>query len=180
VHVCVVYASRHGATREIAERIGGAMRDEGFDAAVTPVAEARPGAPCEAYIVGSAVYIGSWLGEATEFVRRNAPILRSRPVWLFTSGPLGTDHVDAEGRSVLEDPKGVAELAAAIGARGTKVFFGAFDPTQRPRSMSERLVRMMPASKSLLPAGDFRDWVAIDGWARTVAAELREPVGTAS
>jgi menaquinone-dependent protoporphyrinogen oxidase len=35
----------------------------------------------------------------------------------------------------------------------------------------------MPASKGLLPAGDFRDWAVIDAWARVIARELRTPVG---
>jgi menaquinone-dependent protoporphyrinogen oxidase len=43
--------------------------------------------------------------------------------------------------------------------------------------MSERLIRLMPASKGLLPRGDFRDWEAIGAWAREIAAALRpEPV----
>jgi menaquinone-dependent protoporphyrinogen oxidase len=168
MRICIAYATRHGAT----------LRDEGLEAEVVPVADARVADTCDAIVVGSAAYIGSWLGEASDFVRRNEALLRSRPVWLFTSGPLGTELVDAEGRSVLEDPKGVTELAAAVGARGTKVFFGAFDPAEKPRGMSERLVRMMPASKALLPPGDFRDWAVIDAWAREIAGALREPVAT--
>jgi len=38
--------------------------------------------------------------------------------------------------------------------------------------MSERLVRLMPAARNVLPAGDFRDWDAIETWAREIAAEL--------
>jgi len=45
--------------------------------------------------------------------------------------------------------------------------------------MVERVVRLMPASKRILPTGDFRDWDAIDAWAREIAAELLAtvPVG---
>ena len=39
--------------------------------------------------------------------------------------------------------------------------------------MSERLIRLMPGSKGLLPHGDFRDWDAVDAWAREIAASLR-------
>jgi menaquinone-dependent protoporphyrinogen oxidase len=41
--------------------------------------------------------------------------------------------------------------------------------------MSERLVRMMPAFKGVLPAGDFREWDAIEAWAREIAATLVAP-----
>jgi menaquinone-dependent protoporphyrinogen oxidase len=41
------------------------------------------------------------------------------------------------------------------------------------------MVRLMPASKRILPAGDFREWDAIEAWAREIAAELvaTVPVG---
>jgi menaquinone-dependent protoporphyrinogen oxidase len=68
--------------------------------------------------------------------------------------------------------KKVEELAAAIRPRGHEVFLGAFDPTAPPKAMSERLVRMMPMAKGILPAGDFRDWDAIEAWAQEIAAAL--------
>jgi menaquinone-dependent protoporphyrinogen oxidase len=60
----------------------------------------------------------------------------------------------------------------ATSPRDHRVFLGAYDPDDPPRSMSERLVRMMPAAKNALPTGDFRDWDAIDAWAREIAASL--------
>jgi menaquinone-dependent protoporphyrinogen oxidase len=30
----------------------------------------------------------------------------------------------------------------------------------------------MPAGKQILPAGDFRDWEAIESWAREIAVAL--------
>jgi menaquinone-dependent protoporphyrinogen oxidase len=30
----------------------------------------------------------------------------------------------------------------------------------------------MPAARDALPAGDYRDWPAIDAWATQIAAEL--------
>ena len=38
--------------------------------------------------------------EAVRFVRRTSDALARRPVWLFSSGPLGTEQTDAQGRDV--------------------------------------------------------------------------------
>jgi hypothetical protein len=35
---------------------------------------------------------------------------------------------------------------------------------------------MLPASKGILPIGDFREWPAIEAWARQIAAEVAAPV----
>ena len=189
--VLVVYASRHGGTQGIAERIGGVLRSSGLDASVAAAAEARDVGTAEAYVIGSGVYIGSWLKEATEFLERNQATLATRPVWLFSSGPLpgstkstGAEDPLAEALGPIEGPgsggrRKIAELSAAIQPRDHRVFQGAYDPNDPPRSMQERLVRMMPASKNILPAGDFRDWEAIEAWAREIATELgaKVPVG---
>lgn len=50
--------------------------------------------------------------------------------------------------------------------------FGAYDASEPPKGMGERLVRYLPASRNVLQEGDFRDWADIEGWAREIAAEL--------
>jgi menaquinone-dependent protoporphyrinogen oxidase len=142
-------------------------------------------------VVGSGVYMGSWLKETIDFITKNEATLASRPLWLFSSGPLlgssaskSVDDPLADALGPEEGPgsggrKKIAELSAVTHPGDHRVFLGAFDPNEAPRAMSERLVRMMPASKDLLPAGDFRDWDAIEAWAREIAATLRSPAATA-
>jgi menaquinone-dependent protoporphyrinogen oxidase len=45
--------------------------------------------------------------------------------------------------------------------------------------MQERLVRLLPAAKQVLPTGDFREWDAIEAWAREIAAHVVERVPVA-
>jgi menaquinone-dependent protoporphyrinogen oxidase len=172
--ILVAYATRHGSTRGIAERIAGRLRADGFEAEARPAAEVRDAARYDAFVVGGAAYMFHWLKDATEFVKRDRAVLSGRPTWLFSSGPLGTDTVDKEGRDVLEVtvPREFAELRAAIHPRGEKVFFGAMDPAARPMGMAERLMSIVPAGKDALPKGDFRDWDAIDAWADEIARDL--------
>jgi menaquinone-dependent protoporphyrinogen oxidase len=182
--VQVIYGSRHGGTREIAERIGEVLAAEGLEATVTPADRVGDIDGTDAFVVGSGVYMGSWLDEPLEFLARNKAVLATRPLWLFSSGPLRGSTLEKPDEDPLENALGplegpgsggrkrVAELSEATKPRDHRVFFGAFDPAEPPKAISERLVRMMPAAKGVLPPGDFREWDKIEAWAREIAASL--------
>ena len=192
--VLVAYASRYGATAEIAERIALTLIAEGVDARAQQIAAVRDFSGIDAFVVGSAVYFGSWLKPATTFVERHHETLAERPVWLFSSGPLPGAIVPGQadrerrptavgapeaassngaGQGTEHDagPKGVDELATSLGVREHRVFDGRLDPTRL--HLRDRIIRTMPAGKGMLPAVDARDWSAIEEWARQIAAELR-------
>ena len=172
--ILVAYASRHGSTRGIAERIGERLRLDGLDVEVRPAAEVHDASRYDAFVIGAAAYMFHWLKDATTFVRRNRALLAERPTWLFTSGPIGTDKVDKKGRDVLQTtiPKEFPNLRDAIHPRGEQVFFGAMDPAAKPVGLAERFMALMPAARDALPRGDFRDWPAIDAWADQIAYDL--------
>ena len=174
MRVLVAYATKHGATRGIAERIAESLERRGLDVTLQPVAQDAPVGEFDACVIGSSAYMFHWLKEATAFVRRHARLLSDRPVWLFSSGPLGTDEVDAEGQDVrlAAEPSEFAEFREAIRPRGLRVFFGAYDPDAPPAGVVERLTRLMPASRDALPAGDFRHWTEIEAWADGIADDL--------
>lgn len=189
--VLVAYASRYGATAEIAERIALTLISEGVDARAQQITAVRDLAGVDAFVVGSAVYFGSWLKPATAFVERHRDTLTGLPVWLFSSGPLpgavvpdkvagkaaaesnGKVHAESNGKVSTDDakPKGVDDLVAAVAARGHQVFDGALDPHKL--GTRDKLIRAMPAGKGLLPEIDGRDWDAIEAWAKEIAAALR-------
>lgn len=170
--VLVAYASKHGATQGIAERIARTLTSTGQQAEARPVKSAGELAGYEAFVIGSATYAFHWRKEASEFVRRNGAILAGRPAWLFSSGPLGTEDTGAKGRDLrtTTEPKDIPELTAAIHARDHHVFFGALDPNQL--TVAERSLRKLPAARAALAEGDFRNWAEIDDWARAIADEL--------
>jgi menaquinone-dependent protoporphyrinogen oxidase len=184
----VVVASRHGATAGIANRIAEVLRSEGAEVAVADAAGNPDPGDFDAYVIGSAVYLGSWLKEGIDFLDRHQSTLARKPVWIFSSGPVpgpsGVPETDDLVELTLgpEDGPGsggrkkIAALSAAIQPRGHRVFLGAFDPNDPPKSMQERLVRLLPAAKQALPTGDFREWNAIESWARQIAEELMATV----
>lgn len=172
--VLVAYATRHGATAGIAERIAAGLCHSGIPAEALPVTSVHDVRAYDAVVLGGAAYLFHWHKDATDFARSYRVALRERPVWLFSSGPLGTDLVDKDGAEVLQTcrPKEFQELSALVRARGAEVFFGAYDPHARPATVGERLFALLPAAKAALPAGDFRDWASIDAWATQIAAAL--------
>lgn len=172
MNVLVAYATKYGSTLEIAEHIAQRLRVAGLTADVRPAESVHELTGYHAFVIGSAAYMGRWHREATEFVRHHVAVLANEPVWLFSSGPLGSRATDNQGRDlrVTAEPKEFAEFRAAIQPRGAQVFFGALD--LRKLGFRDGLVAKLPASKDLLPEGDFRDWTVIDGWADQIARDL--------
>jgi menaquinone-dependent protoporphyrinogen oxidase len=162
MRILVTAASRHGATHEIAGAIAAGLGRRGVDAEVRHAEELTSLDGYDAFVIGSAVYVGRWLDRARELVEGNAPALATRPVWLFSSGPLGPpDALKPEG-----DPVDVAALVEAVGAEDHRVFAGRLD--RALLSFGEKAV--VVAFRA--PEGDFRDWEAIDGFAGEIAARL--------
>lgn len=172
--ILVVYASRHGATEGIAVRIADTLERHGLEVTLQGAGEPDDIAEFDAFVIGSAAYMGHWDREVAAFARRHATFLATRPVWLFSSGPVGKDRYDAKGRDQLEAarPREFAELAASIQPREEKVFFGAYDPGREGGTLAERLVMKVPAIREAMPIGDFRDWSAIEAWADDIARQL--------
>jgi menaquinone-dependent protoporphyrinogen oxidase len=176
--VLVAYASRHGATRGIAERIARTLEQGGLEVTIRPVGSTDAVAAYDAYVIGSAAYASHWIDDTTSFVRRNRAVLANHPVWLFSSGPVGTETIDAKGRDVLgaAGPQEFAEFARSIGPVDQRVFFGAYDPDAEPIGLMERFgaqFTRIPAIRAALPAGDFRDWPQIDAWADGITRQLQ-------
>ncbi len=157
MNVLVAVASRHGATYEIGERIADRLADQGVDARVEHLQEGCELDGYDAYVLGSSVYLGKWQKEARRFLDAHAVELRDRPVWLFSSGPL------SEGGGEAMSPDDVQHLVTEVKAGDHRSFPGRLDPAElRP---GERIVAAMVHA----PAGDFRDWDAIDSWADDIA-----------
>jgi menaquinone-dependent protoporphyrinogen oxidase len=161
MNVLVTFASKHGATEGIAEHIAAKLQALGHDADVRPIDAVETLGVYDAMVIGSGVYFGAWLKDATEFVRRNQALLAAHPVWLFSSGPTGQESKDAETQ-----PRQIAELERAIHPRDHRIFFGAL--THEKLSLPERMIiRAVHA-----PEGDYRDWSAVEAWAESIAQAL--------
>jgi menaquinone-dependent protoporphyrinogen oxidase len=177
--VLVAYASRHGSTRGIGERIAQRLAASGLPVEALPVEAVRDVRAYDAVVLGSALYMFHWLREASSFARRNSAALAGTPVWLFSSGPLGPGTVDKRGRDLREvsGPREIEQLRRWLHPRDHRVFFGAWDQGNKPIGFWERIALRMPTTRAGLPNVDLRDWPNIEAWADSIAAELSGAAG---
>jgi menaquinone-dependent protoporphyrinogen oxidase len=164
--VLVAVASRHAATTEIAEVIGAELRASLAEVDPTAQVDVRgigTIADLEEYdavLVGSAIYLGRWLKSARHFVAAHAGTLRRRPVWLFSSGPVG------EPLAPQLEPPELRALTLTCGANEHRLFAG------RLRSADLQVGERVAVRAVHAEEGDYRDWEDIRDWGRQVADEL--------
>jgi menaquinone-dependent protoporphyrinogen oxidase len=156
----IAVSSKHGSTREIAESIGETIRESGIEVVVVAAEGVESVGSYDAVIVGSSLHMGRWMGPARDLVTSSADALKRRPVWLFSSGPLGRDIVDPADAAQGD------KLQELVAARGHRVFPGKADKDQLG-FVERRIVSMVKS-----PWGDHRDWPVIHEWAASIAREL--------
>lgn len=164
--ILIAVATRHGATREIAESVAAALGTALTDVGVWSQIEVRDAGlvhsveGLDAVVLGSAVYMGHWLEPARKLAESFADELRRMPVWLFSSGPVGEQKRPAEEPVVVED------LVRRLNARGHRLFGGRID--RRTLKFPERAV----VTALRVADADNRDWPTIRAWGREIGTSL--------
>jgi menaquinone-dependent protoporphyrinogen oxidase len=165
--VLVTYASKYGATREIAEKISQTLSNNGLQVDTLPINQVTNLMQYNAVVLGSAIYMGLWRKKATAFLKANEKILAEKPVWLFSSGPAGEDSVE----KILKDwqyPKNLQPIIDRIKPCNITVFHGLVD-IEKMNFIEKWMVKKVKS-----PVGDYRDWNAIDSWALGIASVLKD------
>lgn len=165
--VLVAYATKYGATAEIAQKIGEALRQAGLPADVLPADRVGDLSAYQAVVLGSAVYIGQWRKEAVKFLTANETALAEKPVWLFSSGPTGQGD-PVELTQGWRFPGKLQPIADRIKPRDIALFHGVLDG-DKLNFIEKWMIKNVKA-----PIGDFRDWKVITSWAAAIADELKK------
>jgi menaquinone-dependent protoporphyrinogen oxidase len=161
--VLVAYASKRGSTAEIAETVAATLRREGLGVCLKPVEDVPSLEPFDAVVLGSAVYMKRWRGDARHFLKKHRRALRQMPLWVFSSGPVGDPAQDDQAWT---EPPQLSQKVEDLGGRG-HVVFGGCVPAE-PRGMVERaVVEGVPKEYR-----DRRNWDEIRAWAKRVASDL--------
>lgn len=159
--VLVTAASKHGATAEIAEQIGRQLAAGNLDVTVLPAEKVTTVDGYDAVVLGSGVYAGRWLDSAKKIVDRHGAALAARPVWLFSSGPIGNPP------KPMENPTDLPGLFERTGSRNHRLFQGRL--AKSDLGLAEKsIVTLLRA-----PDGDFRQWQQVNDWAASIAQALQ-------
>jgi menaquinone-dependent protoporphyrinogen oxidase len=162
----VAYATRRGSTREVADAIGRQLGEHDLLVEVRPADHVDDLSRYCGVVLGGALYPGRLHRDARDFLRRHRESLARTPFAIFAMGPATLDPGDvARSRAQLE--KALRRLPE-LRPFATAIFGGVVDPAK------------LSFPFRAMPAGDARDWDAIEIWADGVAAAFEHAASAAS
>jgi menaquinone-dependent protoporphyrinogen oxidase len=193
--VLVVFATKHGSTREVAEAVAAELRSAGARVDLCLASDGVVPGGYDAVLVGGPMIMG-WHRDASRYVARHRRGLAALPTAYFITAmsliEIGDDQVD--GVPIVKDPwltkaprrpgrlsrkERYATPAHYLGAilgktrplRPFSVAFFAGRLDFAKMNLFERLFVTLVVGAS---PGDWRHWEAIRGWARDLLPRLRQ------
>ena len=157
--ILVAYASTHGSTQEVAEKVAAALRERGMTVDLQPARNVRTLEGYTEVVLGAPIYMFHLHKDALNFLSRHQKTLSGGlPVAIFAGGPFDRPKAEdwQEIRRHLD-----AELAKYpwLAPVSIEVIGGKFDPAKLRFPWN-----LVPALKNM-PPSDLRDWPAIHAWA---------------
>jgi menaquinone-dependent protoporphyrinogen oxidase len=152
----VAYATKHESTHEVADAVAVRLRERGLEAEVRPARDVATLAPYGGVVIGGALYMGRWHGDARRFLSQHRDELTVLPLAVFAMGPLTVKDEDVAGsrkqldHALAKEPR-LDPVTVAI-------FGGVVDPAKQHFPFTH------------MDASDARDWEEIRSWADSVAA----------
>jgi menaquinone-dependent protoporphyrinogen oxidase len=179
--VLVAYASTHGHTAKIADRIGDVLRARGCPARARPLGGNGPRldlSQFDAVIVGASVHAGHHQREVVEWISEHRTTLSGHPSAFFSVSLTAADDTDearAATRSMIDD----VLVETGWTPQETVAFAGAlqFKEYNLPTRVLMRLIARRIEHQTGTPVDvhedtDYTDWAAVDHFAEAFAAGL--------
>ena len=158
--ILLTSSSKHGSTDEVAAVIAERLRAAHIDVETKRPEDVDSVDEYDAFVLGSAVYMTTWMPEAVDFTTRFRDTLRARPVWAFSVGLSGLP------KGKVSDPMRIGPVLLAIDPEDHMTFAGRFDPSKL--SLRERSIAKLGGATE----GDYRDWGEVRQWADAIATSL--------
>ncbi len=130
----VAYATKHGSTREVAERIGETIEARGGSVEVRQADDVVQLDGYDAVVLGGSLYMGRWHRAAHRFLDRFEHELAERPLAVFALGPTGDGPVDAKAAAAAARQGARPASPASVRARSRSSAGGSIRRSSRSRS----------------------------------------------
>lgn len=157
--ILVTYATRAGATREVAEFIAQVLRVAGAEVDVRLARQVFDLSVYDSVVLGTAIRRGHPLPEAIGFAQRHQVELRGMPVAYFTLGVTMIEDTPQNRQAATEFVQPLLHIKQPV---SLGLFAGKVDHTRlsQPIRFFLSFVKAGPMSD-----GDHRDWTLIRRWA---------------
>jgi len=164
--VLIAYASKCGATAEIANFIGNRLYDQGYTVDVQRTRHVKNLAGYSAVMLGSAIYMGKLLGEAESFANNHLAGQSDIPMALFSVCLTMKENTPENIQTAMGyfDPITKLISPAAVGLFAGRIDFDTLPPLYRLFAQADK--------EGILAEGDFRDWDAISLWTDSLKANF--------
>ena len=156
--ILIAYATKHGSTHEVAESIAARLAEAGVETHTLPADRVRSLDEYRAVVLGAPLYMGRLQRDARAFLRRHHKALADRPLAVFALGPLKDEPEQWE--SARRQLYGALAHFPGVEPVTVGLFGGAIVPETLHFPFSH------------IPAGDLRDWDAIEEWASRLPGAL--------
>jgi len=160
--ILVAYATHGGSTAEVAQAIGNAICDAGFETEVLPVSQVFSLAGTRTLILGAPLYVGAFPKEFHHFLVTQRAAVSAVRTWCFVLGPTRPEPADFEAARKQAD-KQLARYGW-FHPVDVHIFGGRWDAKGLPFPFSLAL-RIPGNPLSKIPPSDVRDWPLIRAWA---------------
>ncbi len=158
--VLVVYASKYGSTGGVADAIGKELCSKDVATDVVLIKNANNVSSFQGVVIGSAIYMGKWMPEAVDFVKKNKDTLCKVPVAYFLVCMTLSQPTEENRAKALSYMDPILKAVPEIKPVGIGTFAGAMDYNNLSW-INKKILK----SKGT-PEGDFRNWNEIRAWAR--------------
>jgi menaquinone-dependent protoporphyrinogen oxidase len=174
--ILVLFASTHGQTRRIAERIAATLREHGLETETHDVSTAPDGLSPKSFdgvLIGASVHAGHHQQAAVDYARHHHSLLNSLPCALFSVSLTAADD-DDEAREatrkylddLLDDTGWQPTLSECFAGAILYSHYGVFERTLI------RLIMRQKGHGDVKWDQEFTDWEAVDRFARDFASAV--------
>jgi menaquinone-dependent protoporphyrinogen oxidase len=164
--ILVAYTSKYGSTGGVADVIGKELCNRSAAVDVCMVKNIGDLTPYRGAVIGSAIYMGKWMPEAVDFVKRNCGVLGQIAVAYFVVCMTMGQPTEDNRRKVLAYLDPVLKEVPQVKPVEIGTFAGALHYSNL--SMPTKMIMRAKGA----PEGDFRQWDVIRAWAECLCSPL--------